>query len=66
MLPIVSRMNVPSTYVNGQTKFLLMSKQVQNGTMYKGNNDVARSFIGCHVVSIMILPVQYAFVGPVH
>ena len=43
-----------------------MSKQVQNGTIYKGNNDVTRSFIGCHVVSIMILPVQYAFVGPVH
>ena len=25
------------------------------------NNDVAKGFIGCHVISIMILPVQYAF-----
>ena len=41
-------------------------KQVQNGTLYKGNNDVAKGFIGCQVVSIMILPVQYAFFGPVH
>ena len=48
--------------VNGQTKIHLISKQVQNGTLYKGNNDVAKGFIGCHV----ILPVQYAFFGPVH
>ena len=52
--------------VNGQLKFILISKQVQNGTLYKGNNHVARGFIGCHVISIMILPVQYAFFGPVH
>ena len=52
--------------VNGQTKIHLISKQVQIGTLYKGNNDVAKGFIGCHVISIMILPVQYAFFGPVH
>ena len=49
-----------------QTKIHLISKQVQNGTLYKENNDVAKGFIGCHVISIMIVPVQYAFFGPVH
>ena len=48
----------------GILNFILVSKQVRNGTLYKGN--VARGFIGCHVVSIMIMPVQYAFFGPVH
>ena len=45
----------------GQTKIHIDIKKVQNGTLYKGNNDVAKGFIGCHVISIMILPVQYAF-----
>ena len=40
--------------------FILVSKQVRNGALHKGNNDVARGFIGCHVVSIMIMLVQYA------
>ena len=50
----------------GKLNFILVSKQVQNGAPYKGNNDDAEGFIGCHVVSIMILPVRYAFFGPVH
>ena len=46
--------------------FILVSKQIQNGTLYKGNNDVGRGFIGCYVVFIMILPIHYAFSGPEH
>ena len=63
---LVAKQTTPGTCQWTKLRFILVSNQVQNGTLYKGNNNVGRGSISCHVVSIMILLVQYAFSGLEH
>ena len=62
----LSKEAAPGTCQWTKLNFILVKKQVQDGTLYKGNNDVGWGFIGCHMVFIRTLPVQCAFSGPAH